>query len=175
MPQVEHQMPDPVVRQTVHLRVNGETEVLQVAPHRTLLEILRDDLELTGTKEGCDEGACGACTVLVDGEPHLACLTLAVSVQGQPVTTIEGLAQDGVLTPVQEAFVRHGAIQCGFCTPGAILSAEGLLRSNSAPTEAEVKRALCGNLCRCTGYAKMIQSVLIAAETIRQGGRAHGD
>ncbi|MBI2880552.1 MAG: (2Fe-2S)-binding protein [Candidatus Tectomicrobia bacterium] len=152
------------------MSVNSQAETLEVEPRRTLLQVLREDLELTGTKEGCDEGACGACTVLVDGEPHLACLTLAVTVEGRSVTTIEGLAQGGVLSSVQEAFIRHGAIQCGFCTPGAILSAEGLLRSVPRPTEEEVKRALSGNLCRCTGYVRMVQAVLAAAE--RKGQRS---
>ena len=156
-------------RQTVSLTVNGEAETLEAEHHRTLLEVLREDLELTGAKEGCDEGACGACTVLVDGAPHLACLTLAVVMEGRSVTTIEGLAEGGVLSPVQDAFVRLGAIQCGFCTPGAILSAEGLLRTVPAPTEEEIKRALSGNLCRCTGYAKMVQAVMAAAEILRRG------
>lgn len=173
MAPAEQKADDPSLRQAISLRVNGETETLEVPPHRTLLEVLREGLELTGTKEGCDEGACGACTVLVDGEPHLACLTLAVTVDGRSVTTIEGLARDGVLSPVQEAFVRHGAIQCGFCTPGAILSAEGLLRTSPAPTEEEVKRALSGNLCRCTGYVRMVQAVLAAAEVLRQRGLSH--
>ncbi|MFQ5913735.1 MAG: (2Fe-2S)-binding protein [Nitrospinota bacterium] len=157
-------------RSTVSLKVNGETETIVIEHHRTLLQLLREDLGLTGAKEGCDEGACGACTVLVDDEPHLACLTLAAAVDGRSVTTVEGLAQDGVLSPVQEAFVQYGAIQCGYCTPGAVISAEGLLRSVRAPTVEDVKRAFSGNLCRCTGYVRMVQAVLAAAERIRGGG-----
>ena len=151
------------------LKVNGDTVRLAAAPEATLLEVLRENLGLTGCKQGCDKGDCGACTVLVDGQPQLACLTLAVVMEGRSVTTIEGLAEGGVLSPVQDAFVRLGAIQCGFCTPGAILSAEGLLRTLPAPTEEEIKRALSGNLCRCTGYAKMVQAVMAAAEIPRRG------
>ena len=155
------------------LTVNGERrQVVDVYPGESLLTVLRDRLGLTGAKGACEEGECGSCSVLLDGNLVCSCLVLAASATQSSVVTIEGL---GGATDVQTAFVECGAIQCGFCTPGAILSAEGLLRSNSAPTEAEVKRALCGNLCRCTGYAKMIQAVLVAAETVRQKGRAHDD
>lgn len=151
------------MKRILELKVNGELRTVLAEPHRTLLEILRQELELTGAKEGCDVGDCGACTVLIDGEPLLSCLTLAVEVQGREITTIEGLAQNGQLHPLQRAFVNHGAVQCGFCSPGAILSAKALLDANPRPTEDEVREAIGGNLCRCTGYVKIVEAVLAAS------------
>jgi carbon-monoxide dehydrogenase small subunit len=150
------------LKHSIELKVNGDIYEVDVEPRRTLLEVLRENLGLTGTKQGCDDGNCGTCTVLVDGEPLNSCLLLAVEAQGKEILTIEGLAQGGELHPVQRAFVEHGAIQCGFCTPGMILSAKALLDRDPHPSEAEVKRALSGNFCRCTGYAKIIEAVLAA-------------
>jgi len=151
------------MKRILELKVNGELRTVLAEPHRTLLEILRQELELTGAKEGCDVGDCGACTVLIDAEPLLSCLTLAVEVQGREITTIEGLAQNGQLHPLQRAFVNHGAVQCGFCSPGVILSAKALLDANPRPTEDEVREAIGGNLCRCTGYVKIVEAVLAAS------------
>ncbi len=147
----------------VTLRVNGETYDLLTYPHRTLLEVLREDLQLTGAKESCGEGACGSCTVLVDGLPVRSCLLLALEVEGRDITTIEGLATGGKLHPIQEAFVEHHAIQCGICTPGMILTAKALLDATPEPTEEEIRRALSGNICRCTGYAKIVDAVKAAS------------
>ena len=147
------------MKRRITLNVNQELWEIEVEPHRTLLEILREDLGLTGTKEGCGLGACGACTVLIDGTPKLSCLTLATEVQNKSITTIEGLAIDGQPHPLQLAFVNHGAIQCGFCTPGMIISAKALLDKKPKPSREEIKEALSGNLCRCTGYNKIIQAV----------------
>ena len=151
------------MKRAVTLTVNGEPQDLLVRPDRTLLDVLRRDLRLTGAKEGCEVGECGVCTVLLDGVPVRACLTLAVDVRARQVTTIEGLASDGRLHPVQEAFVREGAIQCGFCSPGMILVAKALLDETSTPTEEAVRQALSGNLCRCTGYGKIVSAILSAA------------
>jgi carbon-monoxide dehydrogenase small subunit len=148
----------------ITLNVNSETYDVVAYPNRTLLEVLRDDLHLTGTKESCGEGVCGSCTVLVDGTPVRSCLTLAVAVQGKEITTIEGLSEGEKLHPVQEAFVNHHAIQCGFCSPGMILTAYALLKENPRPTEAEIRRAISGNVCRCTGYAKIVEAVKSLAE-----------
>ena len=148
----------------ITLNVNNETSDVVVNPNRTLLEVLRDDLHLTGTKEGCGEGVCGSCTVLVDGEPVRSCLTLAVAVEGKKITTIEGLREGEKLHPVQEAFVNHHAIQCGFCSPGMILTSYALLAENPNPTEKEIRRAISGNVCRCTGYAKIVEAVKSLAE-----------
>lgn len=147
------------MKEMISLQVNGETVDLLVEPRRTLVQVLRDDLGLKGTKIGCNVGECGACTVLVDGIATLGCLTLAVAVQGREITTIEGLAQGDRLDPLQENFIEHGAIQCGFCTPGVILSAKSYLRENAAPTREEIKEAIGGNLCRCTGYVKIIDAI----------------
>lgn len=152
------------MKKALALTVNGEDYEVLADTHRTLLEVLRDSLGLTGTKEGCGLGACGACTVLIDGKASLACLTLAFAAQGKQVTTIEGLAVDGKLHPIQDAAVRYGAIQCGFCTPGWIMSAKALLDENPKPTELQVKTAIAGNLCRCTGYVKIIESVIAASQ-----------
>ncbi|MDP2917805.1 MAG: (2Fe-2S)-binding protein [Dehalococcoidia bacterium] len=150
--------------------VNGETYEELVESNTTLLELLRDNLGLTGTKQGCSaSGNCGACTVLVDGEPILSCLTLAWSVRGKNITTIEGIARGNNLHPLQQAFIDRGGVQCGFCTPGMILSAKALLDRNPEPTEQDVKEALAGNLCRCTGYVKIIEAVRAAADSIKGG------
>jgi carbon-monoxide dehydrogenase small subunit len=153
-------------KRIIQLRVNGEEYEVAAAPNRTLLEVLRDDLYLTGTKEGCGEGACGTCTVLLDGKPVRSCLTLAIEVQGREITTIEGLASMGELHPVQRAFVEYGAIQCGFCAPGMILTTKALLDENPSPTEQEARQAISGNVCRCTGYAKIVEAMLKAAEMV---------
>jgi aerobic-type carbon monoxide dehydrogenase small subunit (CoxS/CutS family) len=148
-----------MMKRKLELNVNDEVWEIEAEPHRTLLEVLREDLSLTGAKEGCSLGACGACTVLIDGAPVLSCLTLAVEAQGKSITTIEGLMKDNKADPVQEAFVSHGAIQCGFCTPGSIMSAKALLKRNPTPSREEIREALSGNLCRCTGYKKIIEAV----------------
>jgi len=135
-----------------------------VPDHKTLLEVLRVDLSLTGAKEGCEDGTCGTCTVLLDGWPVRSCLLLAAEAQGHEITTIEGLSDGERLHPVQEAFVNYGGIQCGYCTPGMILTSKALLDRNPSPTEAEVREAISGNLCRCTGYTKIVESVLAAAD-----------
>ena len=139
----------------VMLKVNGREYSLEIEPHRTLLHVLREDLGLTGTKPNCEEGECGACTVLLDGKAVNSCLLLAVRAQGKEVTTIEGLAQNDKLHPVQEAFIRYGGIQCGYCTPGFIVSIAALLKSNPHPAEEEIRVALSGNICRCTGYVNI--------------------
>jgi carbon-monoxide dehydrogenase small subunit len=144
--------------------VNGEPVRLATLPAATLLDVLRDDLELTGTKYGCGEGECGACSVLLDGEVVNACLVLALECEGSEVLTVEGLGARGKLHPIQKAFVDQGAIQCGFCTPGMIMAAYALLKANPSPAEDEVRRGLEGNLCRCTGYRKIIDAVLSLAE-----------
>ena len=151
------------MKQLIELRVNGESYELAVDTHRTLLEVLREQLQLTGTKEGCDLGECGTCTVLIDGLPLHACLTLAIEAQGKDIQTIEGLAEGEKLHPLQQAFVEDGAIQCGFCTPGMILTGKALLEQNPSPTEMEIKRAISGNLCRCTGYVKIVDAIKDAA------------
>jgi carbon-monoxide dehydrogenase small subunit len=153
----------PIDRRVVRLEVNGETHDLLVPVHRTLLEVLREDLGLTGTKHGCELGECGTCTVLLDGEPHLSCLVVPLQALGRRVTTIEGLT-GGELRPLQHAFAELGAAQCGYCTPGMLLVGEALLESNPRPTDADVRRAIAGNLCRCTGYAKIVEAVLLTAE-----------
>lgn len=152
------------MRKTIKLIVNEETFKLRVDPYRTLLEVLREDLHLTGTKNGCNEGECGACTVLLGGVAVYSCLVLAVDANGKNITTIEGLSKEGKLDPLQQAFIEHGAIQCGFCTPGMILSAKALLDENPSPSEEEVKSALTGNLCRCTGYRKIVMAVVASSQ-----------
>lgn len=150
----------------VELKVNGETYELALGPQVTLLEALRDSLGLTGTKDGCGTGECGACTVLLDGAPILSCLTLAVDCEGRSVTTIEGLAPEGELGPVQQAYLDAGAIQCGYCTPGMVLTTTALLRENPKPTTPQIQKALEGNLCRCTGYNKIVEAVHVAADAM---------
>ncbi len=152
--------------QQIRLRVNGVTYETTIEPRRTLLEVLRDNLGFTGAKKACDTGDCGACTVIINGKPVVSCLVLAIEAQGKDILTIEGLAKDGQLHPIQQAFVNHGAIQCGFCTPGMILSAKALLDRNPKPTEDEVKSAIVGNLCRCTGYAKIVEAILAVSKTL---------
>lgn len=149
---------------SLRLRVNGEPYELEVEPHRTLLEVVRDDLRLTGAKEGCGTGDCGACSMIVDGRLVTSCLLLALEANGADVLTIEGLASDGRLHPLQQAFLDHGAVQCGFCIPGMILAAKCLLDRNPHPSEEEIRHAIVGNLCRCTGYVKIVQAIAAAAE-----------
>ena len=151
-------------KQVIKLKVNGEEYEVAIYPHRTLLEVLREEIGLTGTKQACGLGVCGACTVLVDGEALLACLTLALSVQGKDIRTVEGLAEGQELSPLQKAFVEHWAIQCGFCTPGMLMSLTALLSKNPHPEEYEIKKAISGNLCRCTGYIKIVEAVKAVAE-----------
>lgn len=152
------------MKHIINLRVNGDEFEILTEVHKTLLEVLREDLGMTGTKRGCDLGTCGACTVLIDGKPYLSCLTLAVDVQGKKIITIEGLAQGGKLHSLQKAFVEKGAIQCGFCTPGMILTAKAYLDEHLHPSGGEVKKAISGNLCRCTGYTKIVDAILSVAE-----------
>jgi carbon-monoxide dehydrogenase small subunit len=147
------------MKKQIRLRVNGLDHDLMVKPHQTLLDVLRDELGLMGTKKGCDKGECGACTVILDGESVLSCLVLAVQAQGKEIVTIEGLAREGILDPIQECFVKYGAIQCGYCTPGMIMTARAFLNKTPHPSEEEIKTALSGNLCRCTGYVKIIEAV----------------
>lgn len=158
------------MKHILKLNVNGEEHEVLTEIHKTLLEVLREDLGLTGTKKGCDLGTCGACTVLIEGKPYLSCLTLAIAVQGKRIVTIEGLAKDGDLHPLQRAFAEKGAIQCGFCTPGMILTAKAFLDEHPSPSEGEVKKAIAGNLCRCTGYVKIVEAVLSVIETNRGQG-----
>lgn len=153
----------------VKLIVNGETHDVLVEPRRTLLDALRKDLGLTGTKKACDEGTCGACTVLVDGEPIYACMALTVECEGKSIETIEGLSHNEKLHPIQQAFIEEDALQCGFCTPGQIMSVKALLDKNPTPTLEDVKRALAGNLCRCGAYPKIFKAVLRAADLVRTG------
>ena len=147
----------------LRLTVNGETRDLIAAVHKTLLEVLREDMGLTGTKHGCELGECGTCTVLVDGEPVLSCLALPVEIQGRDIRTVEGMADGSRLHPLQQAFAELGAAQCGYCTPGILLTAEALLEDNPTPSRDEVRVALAGNLCRCTGYTKILDAVELAA------------
>jgi carbon-monoxide dehydrogenase small subunit len=151
----------------ISFTVNGDLQELFVEPRKTLLAVIRDTIGLTGTKEGCSTGDCGACTVIVDGEPVTSCMMLAVSANGKEVTTIEGISSPGQLHPVQQAFLEKGGYQCGFCTPGFIMAAKALLDDNPNIPEDEMRHALGGNICRCTGYTKIIEAVLSAAETMR--------
>ena len=146
------------------LEINGKAYEVSVPSHRTLLEVLRDELNLTGTKEGCGLGECGACTVIMDGKTVNSCLVLAAEADGKRITTIEGLAHGEKLHPIQEAFVEHGGLQCGFCTPGMIMSAKALLNENKSLSDKEIKRGIDGNFCRCTGYIKIFESIKAAAE-----------
>ncbi|AYO31820.1 (2Fe-2S)-binding protein [Biomaibacter acetigenes] len=152
------------MKRDITLSVNGESYSVNVEENRTLLSVLREELALTGTKEGCGAGECGACTVLFDGKAVNSCLVLAVEADGHEITTIEGLAKDGKLHPVQEAFIKHQGVQCGFCTPGMIMSAKALLDRNPNPTEEEIKEAIAGNLCRCTGYYPIIEAIKEVAQ-----------
>ena len=148
---------------TVTVTVNGALECLDVPSNMTLLQMLREKLALTGTKNGCEAGECGACTVIVDGEPINSCMMLAVEADGREVRTVEGLSGDDGLSPLQEAFVEHNAVQCGFCTPGMLMSAQALLQRNPQPAEDEIKDAIVGNLCRCTGYVRIVDAIRDAA------------
>lgn len=150
----------------ITLRVNGTSYTLLIKPQRTLLEALRESLGLTGTKKSCNEGECGACTVLMDGKPVASCLVLAVDAQGKEVLTIEGLSEGEKLHPIQEAFLKHGGIQCGFCTPGMVMSAKAFLDENPGPTPIEVRKAISGNLCRCTGYQQIVDAIMAASESM---------
>jgi aerobic carbon-monoxide dehydrogenase small subunit len=163
------------MKKTITLEVNGVPETVEVEVGTTLLRFLRDGLDLTGAKEGCNEGECGSCMVLLDGRPVNSCLVLAVEADGRSVTTIEGLAQDDVLHPLQKAFLSHAAIQCGFCTPGMIISAAALLREKPEPSEDDVRKALAGNLCRCTGYRQIVDAVHAAAAEMRTTARSEPD
>ena len=154
--------------------VNGVAQRLAVEPTDLLIDVLRERLRLTGTKEGCSVGVCGACTVLVDDEPLTACLTLALTLQGRHVHTIEGFAREGQLHPLQQAFLDHGGFQCGFCTPGQIMAACALLREHPDPSDEEIKEAMLGNLCRCTGYYKIIDSIKAAGAVMRRDAGAIG-
>jgi len=146
------------------LRVNGERHTVAAEPHHTLLEVLREELQLTGTKHGCELGECGACTVLADGVPILSCLTLPLQLMGVEITTVEGLASAGTLHPLQTAFAQEGAAQCGYCTPGMLLAAKALLEVNPTPTRDEIAHAISGNLCRCTGYTAIYEAIEKAAK-----------
>ena len=156
-----------VERIVLQMDVNGERRELLVPVHKTLLEVLREDMQLTGTKHGCELGECGTCTVLIDGKPHLSCLALPIQVQGRSITTIEGMADGSNLHPLQTAFAELGAAQCGYCSPGILLTARSLLEENPEPTRDEIREALAGNLCRCTGYIKILDAVELAAGRMR--------
>ena len=153
-------------KKLVKLTVNGSVRELAVKPNDLLLNVLRNDLHLMGAKYGCGIGECGACTVLLDGQTALACLILAVTVEGQEITTVEGLGDPVQLHPLQQSFIEHGAVQCGFCTPGMLLTGEALLKENSSPTEQEIREYLRGNLCRCTGYAAIVKAIKSESETV---------
>jgi 4-hydroxybenzoyl-CoA reductase subunit gamma len=155
-----------MAKRLVTLQINGRRHELAVADHALLVDVLRDALRLTGTKQGCDGGECGACTVLVDGSPRLACITLAASVEGRAIETIEGLAESGHMSALQLAFHEKLGTQCGFCTPGMVMAAEALLRREPNPSVEQIREALAGNLCRCTGYVKIVESVQCAAERV---------
>jgi len=158
------------MKQLITLRVNRESYEVAVDPQTLLLDVLREKLGLNGTKKACDFGNCGSCTVLMDGKPVLSCLILAIDAQGKDILTVEGMAKDGQLHPLQQAFIGHGAIQCGFCTPGMLLSAKALLDENPQPTAEEVRQAISGNLCRCTGYHKVVEAILDVAQSSKRRG-----
>ena len=151
----------------IQFTLNDELIEVSVPVHKTLLEVIREDLKLTGTKEGCDAGECGACTVMIDGKPVNSCLTLAVEVDGRTVLTVEGLEKNGQLHPLQQAFLDVGAVQCGYCTPGMLMSAKFVLDENPDPTEEQIRTAIEGNICRCTGYDRIVQAIMIAAQNIK--------
>ena len=161
----------PTMEQTVRLKVNGKEQELTIPTQRLLVDCLRYDLGLTGTKEGCSVGVCGACTVLLDGKMVASCISLAVAAEGAEITTIEGLAQDERLHPVQQSFIDYGGFQCGICTPGQVMAAKALLDENPDPTEAEIKDWMMGNLCRCTGYYKILESIVKAIGPSKRVGR----
>jgi aerobic-type carbon monoxide dehydrogenase small subunit (CoxS/CutS family) len=152
----------------ITLRVNGIKYAVDVKPQRTLVEVLRETLGLTGTKKSCNEGECGACTVLMDGKPVASCLALAIDAQGKEILTIEGLSEGENLHPIQEAFLKHGGIQCGFCTPGMVMSAKAFLDEHPKPTQTEVRQAISGNLCRCTGYQQIVDSIMAGSKMMKR-------
>lgn len=159
------------MKQLIELNINDRVYEVPVNPRDLLADVIREKVGLTGTKKGCGQGDCGACTVLIDGNPILSCLTLAIACQGKKITTIEGLvAEDGQLHPIQQAYVDHGAVQCGFCTPGMILASKALLDRNPKPSEEDIKRGISGNICRCTGYKKIVEAIFSAGETISTEG-----
>ena len=160
---MRHEVERPVDRHVIALDVNGERRELLLPVHKTLLEVLREDMQLTGTKHGCELGECGTCTVLVGGKPELSCLLLPIQLEGRAITTVEGMAVGSQLHPLQQAFAELGAAQCGYCTPGILLASKSLLESNGKPTRDEIREALAGNLCRCTGYTKILEAVELAA------------
>ena len=157
------------MKQGIELRINGDTYEVLVSPNNTLLEVLRDKLGLMGTKRGCDLGSCGACTVLINGETALSCVMLAMDAVGKEIETIEGVEESGLLHPLQTAFVEKGALQCGFCTPGMILTAKAVLHEEDHLTEDVVKKKMAGNLCRCTGYKKIVEAVMSVSEKTGEG------
>ncbi|MCI8301840.1 MAG: (2Fe-2S)-binding protein [Oscillospiraceae bacterium] len=159
---------------TVNFTLNGQPVSVETTPHRRLLDLLREDLRLTGTKEGCAVGECGACTVILDGKAVTSCLVLAASVEGSSVVTIEGVGENGRLDPIQEAILRNHALQCGFCTPGFIMSAKALLDENPDATVEEIRRAISGNLCRCTGYEQLTVAIYEAAQELKAAGKGIG-
>jgi len=155
-------------QEEIRLKVNGINYQVTIEPRRTLLEVLRETLGLTGTKKSCNEGDCGTCTVLMDGRPVASCLVLAMDAQGKEILTIEGLSEGEKLHPIQEAFLKHGAVQCGFCTPGMVMSAKALLDENLEPTTTEIRKAISGNLCRCTGYQHIVDSIMAASKMMQK-------
>jgi len=164
---LRHEVERPVDRHVIALDVNGERRELLLPVHKTLLEVLREDMQLTGTKHGCELGECGTCTVLIDGKPELSCLLLPIQVEGRAITTIEGMAVGSQLHPLQQAFAELGAAQCGYCSPGILLASKSLLETNPRPSRDEIREALAGNLCRCTGYTKILEAVELAAGRMR--------
>lgn len=159
------------MKQKISFILNGSPVIIETDPARRALDVLREDMGLTGTKEGCGKGECGACSVIVDGVVKLSCLLTAAQLEGRDVVTIEGVASGEKLHPVQRSFIKHGAVQCGFCTPGMVISTVSFLGENPAPTREEIREALSGNLCRCTGYQKIVDAVEDAAERMREGGQ----
>jgi carbon-monoxide dehydrogenase small subunit len=155
-------------QEEIILKVNGTNFKVNIEPWRTLVEVLRENLGLTGTKKSCNEGECGACTVMMDGKPVASCLVLAMDAQGKEIVTIEGISEGEKLHPIQEAFLKYGAIQCGFCTPGMVMSAKAFLDENPKPTSAEVRKAISGNLCRCTGYQHIVDSIMAASRMMNK-------
>jgi len=163
------------MKQLITLTINGELQEVWTSVHKTLLEVLREDLHLTGTKHGCELGECGTCSVLVDGEPALSCLLLPIEVQGREILTVEGLAENGHPHPLQTAFAKLGAAQCGYCTPGILVTAKALLDRTPLPDDQTIREALAGNLCRCTGYSKIIEAVELAARQMSHAGVGNSD
>tara|TARA_B100001179_G_scaffold72989_1_gene51116 strand:- start:1847 stop:2335 length:489 start_codon:yes stop_codon:yes gene_type:complete len=162
------------MNQKVHLKINGTDHELDIPARRLLVDCIRYDIGLTGTKESCSVGVCGACAVLVNGEMYASCITLAVAVDGSEITTIEGIAENGNLHPIQQAFIDYGGFQCGICTPGQVIAAKSLLEENPAPTEDEIKEYMMGNLCRCTGYYGILNSIAAAADTMNKAAGSGG-